>query len=455
MEPMEGKMAGMPRPGTTISTRRNRIAKLAREAPELVFTSLNHHIDIAWLMEAYRRTRKDSRPGVDGQTWAEYGEDLEANLRSLLNRFKSGTYKAPPVARAYIPKGGRAGKLRPIGIPTLEDKVLQRAVAMVLEPIYEQDFLNNSYGFRPGRSQHQALQSLWQATMRMGGGWILEVDIKGYFDGIDRAQLRAFLDRRVRDGVIRRTVHKWLKAGVQEDNRVHYPEAGTPQGGVISPLLSNIYLHEVMDKWYIGDVRPRMRGDTEMIRFADDIILVFQREDDARRVMAVIGKRFAKYGLKLHPDKTRLLSFKRPPRRAKRPDSKTGSFDFLGFAHYWGRSRKGSWILMRRTAKDRMRRTLREIHEWCKRNRHLKVRDQHKKLVSKVRGHYAYYGITHNSRSLAKWLQEVKRIWRYWLNRRSQRNRMPWSRFHNGVLKHYRLPYPRIVHSYACHAAKP
>lgn len=455
MDSTEGKMAEIPRSVATISTRQRRIADLARRAPDVVFTSLNHHIDIAWLREAFRRTRKDGAPGVDGQTWAGYAANLEENLPSLLNRLKSGTYKAPPVKRAHIPKAGKPGQTRPIGIPTLEDKVLQRAVAMVLEPVYEQDFLDVSYGFRPGRSQHMALQALWEGLTRLQGGWILEVDIKGYFDTIDHTHLRRTLDQRVRDGVLRRTIHKWLKAGVSEDGAVHYPGEGSPQGGVISPLLSNIYLHEVMDKWYEHDIKPRMRGRIVLIRFADDVVMVFERESDARRVYRVIGKRFARFGLTLHPDKTRLVKFTRPAPRKDFSGKKPETFDFLGFTHHWGRSRRGRWVVKKRTAKDRMRKALRSIEEWCKKNRHMKVRQQHQALVKKVRGHYAYYGITHNSRGIASFLHKVQRIWRYWLNRRSQRGRMPWKRFMEGVLKHYPLPPPRIVHSYARPVAKP
>jgi RNA-directed DNA polymerase len=249
--------------------------------------------------------------GVDGQTAEAYAESLEENLEDLLNRFRSGRYRAPAVRRVHIPKGdGR--KTRPIGIPTFEDKVLQRSVAMVLEAVYEQDFLNCSYGFRPGRSAHMALEALWKGTMDLNGGWVLELDIESFFDTVDHDHLRSFLDQRVRDGVIRRTIGKWLKAGVLEAGVMQRNAAGTPQGGVISPLLANIYLHHVLDVWFAEVVQPRLGGRAFLVRYADDAVLVFEHASDAERVMRVIAERFGKFGLRLHPDKTRLIEFRRP-----------------------------------------------------------------------------------------------------------------------------------------------
>jgi group II intron reverse transcriptase/maturase len=431
-----------------ISTRLLQIAKLAREAPEMVFTTLAHHIDAELLLEAYGRTRKDGAPGVDKQTAADYAKDLEGNLRSLLSRFKSGAYKAPPVRRALIPKGD--GKsTRPIGVPTFEDKVLQRGVTMVLEAVYEQDFLNCSYGFRPRRSPHQALEVLRNGLMDMKGGWVLEVDIKDFFGTLRYNYLRAFLDQRVRDGVIRRTIDKWLKAGVLENGRVTHPDAGTPQGGVASPLLANIYLHEVMDKWFHEMVIPRLRGHAFMVRYADDIVCAFSNEDDARRVMEVLPKRFGKYGLTLHPEKTKLVEFRRPKRKqGGNPGKRSGPgiFDFLGFTHYWGLSRNGNWVVKQKTAKDRLRRAIKGIYEWCRTNLHVDVAGQHAILKLKVTGHYRYYGITGNSRSLSCFYQQVQRAWQKWLNRRSQRRRMDWERF-KLLLERYPLPPPTVVHS--------
>lgn len=427
-----------------VSTKLERIAQLAREDPERVLLTLAHHIDIGWLREAYRRTRKSGSPGVDGQTAAQYGEKLEENLGSLLERFKSGRYKAPPVRRAHIPKG--AGKTRPIGIPTFEDKILQRAVTMVLDAVYEQDFLDCSYGFRPGRSAHDALDALWSGLMKMNGGWVLEVDIRSFFDTLDHTHLRGFLDQRVRDGVVRRTIDKWLKAGVMERGALIRPQEGTPQGGVISPLLANVYLHHVLDLWFEEQVRPRMRGRAFLIRYADDFVIVFEREDDARRVLEVLPKRLGRFGLQIHPDKTRLVAFLRPaydsrPRQGERPES----FDLLGFTHYWARSRRGNWVIKRKTAKDRQRRALKRISEWCRRHRHRPVAWQREQLARKLQGHYAYYGITANFRALDQYWFQTGRIWRKWLNRRSQRARMPMERFWR-LLERYPLPRPRIVH---------
>lgn len=429
----------------TVSTRLQRIAQLAREDPERSFLSLAHHIDVDLLREAYRRTRKDGAPGVDGQTGADYQENLEENLQSLLDRLKSGRYQAPPVRRAYIPKGSDPSKKRPIGMPTFEDKVLQRAVAMVLEAVYEQDFLDCSYGFRPGRSAHQAIRKLWQGLTEMRGGWVVEADIEGFYDNLDRSQLRDFLDRRVRDGVIRRVLDKWLKAGVLEGGTLSHPLTGTPQGGVISPLLSNIYLHEVLDTWFEAVVKPRLQGEAFLIRFADDFVLVFQEESDARRVLEVLPKRFGKYGLSLHPDKTRLVRFEPPA--SKEGQGKTPrepkSFDFLGFTHFWERSRRGRWMVKRKTASDRITRFLRRISQWCQDNRHAPMAWQQRQLLSKLRGHGGYYGITGNSKSLSSVHHWVKRIWLKWLSRRSRTSTWTWERF-NLLLKRYPLPNLRI-----------
>ena len=437
-----------------ISTRQEKLAELARIEPKRVLTTLAHHIDEVWLREAYRRTRKDGAVGVDGVTAAQYEAELEANLKSLLERFKSGRYRAPAVRRVHIPKPGKAKKTRPIGIPTLEDKVLQRAVLMVLEPIYEQDFLECSYGFRPGRSAHQALDALWRGLMTMGGGWIIDLDIQSFFDDVDWDHLRRFLDQRVRDGVIRRAIGKWLNAGVMESGEVSHPERGTPQGGVVSPLLSNLYLHEVLDVWFEHEVKPRLRGRAFEVRFADDAALVFEREEDARRVLAVLSKRFAKYGLRLHPEKTRLVDFRSPPRREQDGSQRERSFALLGFTHFWGRSRKGRWIVQRKTAKDRFTRALREIGQWCRAHRHRPVAAQQAALRRKLQGHYAYYGITGNAGALGRFLHEVRRLWRKWLHRRSWRGRMTWEKFVR-LSTRYPLPPPRVVHSVYRRAATP
>ena len=298
-------MAGTLSPHT-ISTKQIELTQRATEITEDALETLSHFIDLDWLREAYRRTRKDGASGVDGQTAAGYEKQLDENLSSLLDRFKSGVYRAPPVRRVYIPKAD-GKRRRPIGIPTLEDKVLQRAVVMLLEPIYEVQFSDASYGFRPGRSAHQALEALWRGTMGHPSGWLIELDIESFFDNVDHKILQSLIARRVGDGVIRRIIGKWLKAGVMEGGQLSYPTQGTPQGGVISPLLANIYLHEVLDRWFEEDVIPRLKSRAFMVRYADDGVLGFAREDDARRVYAVLAKRFARFGLTLHPEKTRLM----------------------------------------------------------------------------------------------------------------------------------------------------
>jgi len=427
----------------TISPRLQRVAEVSRQNPDMIWTTLAHHIDLDLLREAHRQVRKDGASGVDGQTAEEYAASLEENLTSLLDRFKSGSYKAPPVKQASIPKG-EGKEVRRIGIPTFEDKILQKAVTMVLEAVYEQDFLDCSYGFRPRRSAHQALDAFWRRTMWMGGGHVLKLDIEKFFDMVDHDQLRAILDKRVRDGVIRRTINKWLKAGILNENR---GSIGTPQGGVISPLLANIFLHEVLDTWFENQVRPRLEEDALLIRYADDATLVFSLRSDAEKVWRALEKRLQAYGLRLHPEKTRLIRFTRPGPNSRKDDpTHPGTFDLLGFTHYWGKSRKKQWVIKRKTASDRFSRSVKNVSEWCRRHRHMDIPSQQARLALKLKGHYQYFGITGNTRCLRNFLCEVKRIWRKWLNRRSQKGRMPWKRFYK-LLERHPLPKPRIVAS--------
>jgi len=442
-------MAGAQEPDT-VSTRQQRIAQLAQQDKQMAFTSLNHHLNLSWLLEAFWSTRRDGAPGVDGQTAQDYEADLVANLRSLLDRAKSGTYRAPPVRRVHIPKGQGSKETRPIGIPTLEDKILQRAVVMALQPIHEQDFYNCSYGFRPGRSAHQALEDLWRQTMDLDGGWVLEVDIRKFFDTLDHGHLRELLKRRVRDGVLLRLIGKWLNAGVWQEGAVTYPSTGSPQGGVISPLLANVYLHYVLDDWWFKEVKPRLKGRAFLIRYADDFVIGFEHEEDAKRVMEVLPKRFGKYGLSIHPDKTRLVSFRRPQQRSDRREQESpqrpGLFDFLGFTHYWGKSKKGKPTIKRRTAASRIRRFAKAIAEWCRRNRHRPIKEQHQRLSQKLQGHYGYYGITGNYALLDRAKQLVVGIWRKWLSRRSGKSYICWATM-RGLLERLPLPAPRVVHS--------
>ena len=448
-------MTGTPSP-ETMSTKRQRIAELARNAPDMAFTNLAHHIDIDWLLVAYLRTRKDGATGVDGQTATEYEANLMGNLQGLLDRAKSGTYVAPPVRRVHIPKAGSPGETRPLGIPTFEDKLLQRAVLMVLEAVYEADFLDASHGFRPGRGAHGALDSLWKRAMNLGCCWIVDVDLRSFFESIDHGHLREFLKRRVRDGVILRLIGKWLNAGVLEDGAITTPESGTPQGGVISPLLANIVLHYVLDEWFEGVVRPRLKGEAFLIRYADDFVIGVAREDDARRIMEVLPRRMSKYGLTVHPEKTRIVRFA-PPESADsdtkdRGRTDPGTFDFLGFTHHWGRTRTGGWVIKRQTAKGRLRRALQGLSAWCRANRHEPIGDQHRTLRQKLQGHYGYYGIVGNYFSLQAFLEGSRRIWRRWLSRRRRGGPLNWSDFLR-LEQRYPLPRARVVHGLLSHAA--
>ena len=433
-------MTGISKP-TSVSTKQRRIAELARQMPDRGLHSLSHHIDMEWMREAHRLTRQDGASGVDRVSAKEFESNLEQNLRVLLDSAKLGTYRAPPVRRVNIPKEN--GKSRPIGIPTFGDKVLQRAVLMLLEPIYEQSFKDFSYGFRPGRSAHDALGDLETTIHEMRGGTVLEVDITSFFDSLDRDHLREIIRQRVTDGVVLRLLGKWLNAGVLEDGVLTRPTKGTVQGGVISPLLANIYLHEVLDAWWMRDVLPRLRGRAHLIRYADDFVIIFEREDDARKVYSTLPKRMGKYGLDLHPEKTRLVAFKRPAHKGV-GDARPGTFDFLGFTIYWGRSRRGWWVPMLKTAKTRFTRSVKRVREWARKALHWPVEHQARILAAKLRGHYQYFGVMFNGRSLWRFYAQVCRTWHRWLQRRSQRSQIRWEHF-NHLLKRHAVPRPRVT----------
>jgi group II intron reverse transcriptase/maturase len=401
------------------------------------------------MYEAHRQTRKSGAVGIDKVTAEQYSVNLDENLKSLLDRFKTGTYRAPAVRRVRIPKGD-GKQTRPSGIPTFEDKVLQRAVAMAMEAVYEQDFSDCSYGFRPGRSAHGALEDLWKGLMGQRGGWVLDLDISKFFDSLDHRKLREILDKRVRDGVIRRAIDKWLKAGVMENGQLERPASGTPQGGVISPILANIYLHEVLDSWFDQRVKPRLHGRAILVRYADDAVIGFTDRGDAERVLEALTKRCAEYGLELHPEKTKLVQFRRPNGQSGGNGSdrgqKPGTFDFLGFTHYWARSRRGNWVVKRKTSRGRMKRAIKAISLWCRYHRHWRVSEQHRFLSRVLVGHYWYYGITGNSVQIGRFREEVQKAWRKWLNRRSQRAKMTWGRF-GKLSKRYKLPPARAYRS--------
>ena len=425
----------------------------------MAFTNLAHHIDIDWLLKAYAQTRKDGAVGVDGQTADEYEVNLMGNLQDLLDRAKSGTYVAPPVRRVHIPKAGSPDETRPLGIPTFEDKILQRAVLMVLEPVYETDFLDVSHGFRPGRGAHGALDSLWKQAMKHGrrldrgrrSSKILRHDRPWPSTGVPQASGARWCD----PAPDRQMAQRW-GAGRRGPSRP--PKHGTPQGGVISPLLANIFLHYVLDEWFEQEVRPRLKGEAFLIRYADDFVIGVAREDDARRIMDVLPKRMSKYGLTVHPEKTRLVRF----HPADADDSDTTertptaprTFDFLGFTHYWGRSRQGGWVVKRKTAKGRLKRALQALSEWCRENRHRPIAEQHQKLKQKLQGHY---GVLRDHRQLLQPPElpggDAGRIWRRWLSRRRRggrcrgRTSSAWS---SGTVSRR----PRVVHGLLSRAAK-
>ncbi len=428
-----------------VSTKQEQIAMLAKNDPVMAFTSLSHHIDFDWLYQAYKLTRKDGAAGVDGKTAAEYSAELESNLTGLLERIRSGRYRAPAIRRVHIPKSD--GGQRPLGIPTFEDKIVQRAVVMLLEPIYEQDFHDCSFGFRKQRSAHQALESLRHHIMREKGRWVYDADLQKYFDTINHQHLRSFIGRRVVDGVIRKLIDKWLKAGVLDGGQLTFLGQGTPQGGVISPLLANIYLHYVLDDWFMTVVKPRLSGRCSVTRFADDFVLVFEHSGDFRRVQSVLEKRLKRFDLVLHPDKSKLIDFRFRSREQKVDKSEVMSFDFLGFTHFWGKSRRGYKVVFRKTAKSRLSRTLKVFNQTCRNGRHLPMSMQLLKLNRMLVGHYAYFGITGNGRSLRGLLHHVEKLWHKWLCRRSRKSYIPWERFGH-MLDLHPLARPKIYHRY-------
>jgi RNA-directed DNA polymerase len=427
----------------TVTPKLQRIAAQAARDPDRVFTTLAHLIDEDFLREAYRHTSKTSAAGIDGVTAQMYAEHLDENLRDLHERLRSGRYQATPVERVWIEKDD--GSQRPIGKPAFEDKIVQRAVAMLLEAIYEQDFYDGSYGFRQGRSPHDALHELRERCMTEGISWIVDADVSGYFDSIDRTQLREVLRKRVNDGSILRLIGKWLHAGVMEEGVLTHPETGVVQGGVISPVLANLFLHYVLDEWFEREVRPRMKGRCFLIRFADDFVIGCELEADARKIIAVLPKRFSRFGLRIHPSKTALIAFRKPEAH-QGSDTGNGTFDFLGLTHYWTRSRQGFWVIKRRTARKRLRRTKKSLWRWCRTNRHTPLKYQYHMLCLKLWGHFQYYGIRGNFSLLEEVRRHAEKAWQYWLSRRSSKSAIGWEKFQQ-LLQTYVLPTPKIVHN--------
>jgi RNA-directed DNA polymerase len=431
-----------------MSTKEQQIAERARKFKDEALTNLQQYIDVELLEESYQKLNKKSSPGVDGETWQSYGESAQERIPELLSLFKSGKYRAPPVRRVHVPKG-KDGK-RPIGIPTLEDKILQESVRRVLTPIYEELFKDFSYGFRSGRSPHHAVEYMFREVSFDRMRYIIDADIKSYFDSIDHGILREFLDRRVKDGVIRRMIDKWLKAGVLEGGEVTRPGKGTPQGGTLSPLLSNIYLHYVLDEWFTEQVRPVMKGKCFIVRYADDFVLGFEYLSDAERVMRVLPKRFGRYNLELHPYKTKIVDL-----QGNNDDGTRGgrSFDFLGFTHFLGKSRKGKVILKRKTSKKKLSAAVQRFNIWIKENRHRRLGELIPEVNAKLRGHYSYYGVTFNIKGITSHYEQVKRSLFKWLNRRGGKPVWNRDKYSNLINEWLPLCEPKIYHTYQ--SAKP
>jgi len=431
-----------------MSTDINRIAELAKEDPKRQFHSIAHLLTVAKLEEAFRSLRKDASAGIDGVTYEQYEMNVEEKIRQLHQRLKEGKYQAQPLRRVYIPK--EDGKQRPISIPALEDKIVQKAVVSLLNAIYEQDFLDCSYGFRPKRGQQQALDEIDRIICTRPIAWVLEIDIRSYFDSIVRSALVGMIEKRVNDGSVLRLIGKWIKVGVIEEGRLLVSETGTGQGQPISPLLTNIYLHYVLDEWFESEVKPRMRGEAYEIRFADDAILCFQHKEDAEKVLEVLPKRFEKYGLTLHPEKTRLIEFGRYAAKnvGKQGKKKPATFNFLGFVHICARSRQGKFTVHVKTIAKRLARGLKAVWEWCRQHRHDPVSEQQNTLNAKLRGHYQYYGRRTNYRAIRQFYYRVVRIWREWLGRRTRAKPLTWERFPE-TLRQYPLLPTRITHASA------
>ena len=442
---LKGDITGL-RTRSLMYTDIDRIAELAREDPKRKFFSIAHLITVEKLYEAFRNLRKDASAGIDGVTYAQYETNAEENIRQLHQRLKEGKYQVQPLRRSYIHK--EDGSQRPLSIPSLEDKLVQKVAVDLLNAIYEQDFLDCSYGFRPGRGQHQALDEVGRVICTRPVGWVLEIDIRSYFDKIVREQLVEMIEERVSDGSMLRLVGKWMQVGVIEDGRLLVSETGTGQGQPISPLLANIYLHHVLDKWFEDMVKPRLKGEAYEIRFADDAILCFQRKEDAEKVLNVLSKRFAKFGLTLHPEKTRLIAFGRyAASNAKRQGKKPATFGFLGFTHICARSRQGKFAVHVKTIAKRFCRGTKAIADWCQQHRHDPVSEQQKMLNAKLRGHYQYYGRPTNYPSLLQFYREALRTWRTWLSRRTRGRPLTWERFAE-ILREHPLLRPRITHSW-------
>jgi RNA-directed DNA polymerase len=448
--PAKGNMVEQNAPRTQSRTSAHsalgRVREAARRDRKMQFTTLLHHITTDLLREAYHALKRKAAAGVDGVRWDEYGQDLEVHLKDLFARIHGGAYRAKPSRRVYIPKPD--GRQRPLGIAALEDKIVQRAVVEVLNAIYEVDFLGFSYGFRPGRGQHDALDALATAIMRKKVNWVLDADIRGYFDAIDHEWLVKFVKHRIADTRVVRLIQKWLAAGVLEAGKWSETEEGTPQGATISPLLANIYLHYVLDLWVQHWRRHEARGEVVIVRYADDFVLGFQYEADAVRFRTALQKRLGNFGLEVHPDKTRLFRFGRyaEKERHERGQGKPETFDFLGFTHICGKARSGKFLLLRHTTRKRMTAKLKVLREELRRRRHLPLPEQGQWVESVVRGYFAYHAVPSNIQRLAAFRTQVIRSWHHALRRRGQRNRMTWMKM--ARLANHWIPAARVQHPY-------
>jgi group II intron reverse transcriptase/maturase len=416
------------------------IAKRAERFKESGLTNLHQFMDVELLREVMSRGNKKSATGFDGQGWTNYCIEHQEDLYDLLAEFKTGQYKAPPLRRVYIPKD--KDSQRPLGIPTIRDKILQGAVRSLIEPVYEKIFKDFSYAYRQGKTIHQALEYLFQQVSFGGMDYIIDADIQNFFGSIDHAHMREFLAHRVNDGIVRKTIDKWMKAGIFEDGEITYPEMGTPQGGSISPILSNIYLHYVLDEWFVEEIQPRLKGKSFMVRFADDFVMGFSDLEDAKKVMEVLPKRFGKFKLNLHPEKTKLLDMNSVPVRGNR------SFDFLGFTHYMGKSLKGLPILKRKTSKKKFAKSMSKIAKWIKEHRHMKLNKLIVAVNIRLRGHYNFYGITFNSKGISKYFCEVSKLLFKWINRRGGKRKWNWDRYNMLIKQWIILLKPQIYHKF-------
>jgi len=420
------------------------VRQRARRDPTSVFTSLAHLLDVEFLRGCYAALGKEKAPGIDGQRWRDYGRNLEENLRDLVDRLKAKRYRPLPAKRVYIPKGDKG--VRPLGLPAIEDKIVQKGIVRILGAIYEVDFCDGSYGFRPGRSCHQALRAVNKAIMGGPVHYVIEADIQSFFDHVSHDWMMKFLEVRIRDSSLLLLIRRFLKAGYIDSGLLVRTDEGTPQGGPLSPMLANLFLHYVLDLWFDKCVVPRVPGQCQLVRYADDFLILVQYQEQAQRIEKALRQRLAKFGLTLHPDKTRILSFGRFERdKAKREHRKANTFEFLGFTHYCGTSRGGWFLLGRKTAKKRLVRACRKLSLWLKEVRPLPMKVWWPKLAAKLRGHYQYYGLSGNSRAIWTFDYQAKRLLAKWLNRRSQCKSFTWKQL-NAYLAKYPLPKPRIVH---------